>query len=130
MDSIKLYFTKTGCEMTSCRLDNNLIFPQKFSDSKYIYDYLPNQPIIIHIELQIVVPQPDDEEKTVGGTLADDNMYALEQAYRIIDYNLVYSYELYYDAYSLYHRLNNKNTKNTYLWLKCRVGGAKALNGG
>ena len=45
-------------------------------------------------------------------------VYALDQSDGVIDDDLGDSFEFHDDKYSLSDVLENKNTKNNYLWLK------------
>ena len=48
--------------MTACGADYILVFPQKFSDGKYILYQVPDQPVIPQIEIHKVIPEPLPEE--------------------------------------------------------------------
>ena len=71
--------------MTSCGADNNIICPQQWSDGRYNFDYITDQPLIIQLEPQMGMSEPHPEEHTVWGKMYGDMADALDHADVITD---------------------------------------------
>ena len=85
--------------MVSCGLDDSRIFPKKLSESKYTFYYIPEQPVILQLENQVVMPEPCPDNDTIGGSQVYYMVNELDHSDVIIDVELGDSSELHDGAY-------------------------------